>query len=68
MRSIEPNFAIGLLFAALAVIAVLASRYGHNPYYLAAAAALALATYAICPPSWMTELGKRFSDWRIGRK
>lgn len=58
MRSIEPRFAAALLFAGLTLMAALASQLGRNPYYLVAAAALALATYVTYPPSWMIEVGK----------
>ncbi len=58
MRSIEPRFAIALLFAGLTIIAALASQHQHNPYYLIAAAAFALATYVTYPPSWVVEVGK----------
>ncbi len=56
MRQIEPKFALALLFAALTIITVIASRHAHNSYYLAAAGVLAIATYLTCPPVWMIEL------------
>jgi len=58
MKSITPELALASLFALLAFVAVMASEYAHNPYFLISAGAFALATYVTYPPRWILSLSK----------
>ena len=47
IKSIKPELALASLFAVLSLTAIIAGQYGRNGYFTIAAAAFALATYAI---------------------
>lgn len=68
MKAIGTDLALALVFAALAVVAILIGRRGENPYFIIAAAAFAVATYVMYPPSWAVQLVKLAQNKRNERK
>ncbi len=58
MKPISPRFAFALTFAIAAIIITVVGQKMENPYFIVAAAALAVATYVTHPPRWATELAK----------
>jgi hypothetical protein len=68
MKAIGSDLALALTFAALAVVAILIGQKGENPYFIIAAAAFAVATYVMYPPSWAVQLVKMLPGRRNERK
>ena len=68
IKSIKPEFAIACVLAVAAFIALIAGKYGRNPYFTVAAGALVLATYVTCPPYWAVELTQMVIGKRSGKQ
>lgn len=64
MKAIEPRFAIALVFAIAAIVITIVGQKLENPYFIVAAAALAVATYVTHPPRWAAALAKSLTGKR----